>query len=141
MYILREFANVPSSWLGRGVSRFGTGIRVTISLREPWEPTAPAKVDRDGSLDAGSFKNEMPPLKFELGEKSISKCQKSHRFFNISFFFMPQTMLPAMVVFLKPRCQRCRDSKILVTMAFWEAHSRHAGELSVFFLAKKLSYH
>ena len=66
------FANVPSSWLGRGVSRFGTGIRVTISLRAPGEPAAGAKLDRDGSLDAGSFKNEMPPLKFELGEKGPS---------------------------------------------------------------------
>ena len=54
---------------------------------------------------------------------------------------IPETSLPAMVVFLKPRCQRCRDSKILVTMAFWEAHLRHAGELSVFFVAKKPSYH
>ena len=47
-------------------------------------------------------------------------------------------MLPAMVVFLKPRCQRCRDSKILVTMTFWEAHSRHAGELSVFLFSRKM---
>ena len=69
---LREFANVPSSRLGRGVSRFGTGIRVTISWREPLEPWEPAKVDRDGSLDAGSFKNEMPPQRFELGEKGPS---------------------------------------------------------------------
>ena len=40
---------------------------------------------------------------------------------------IPESMLPAMVVFLKPCCQRCRDSKIIVTMAFWEADSRHAG--------------
>ena len=50
---------------------------------------------------------------------------------------IPETMLPAMVVFLKPCCQRCRDSKILVTMASWEADSRHAGELSVFFVREK----
>ena len=50
---------------------------------------------------------------------------------------MSQASLAAMVVFLKPRCQRCRDSKILVTMAFWEAHLRHAGELSVFFVREK----
>ena len=45
-------------------------------------------------------------------------------------------MLPARFVFLIPRCQRCRDSKILVTIAFCEADSRHAGELSVFFREK-----
>ena len=50
---------------------------------------------------------------------------------------MSQATLAAMVVFLIPRCQRCRDSKILVTMAFWEAHLRHAGELSVFFYREK----
>ena len=46
-------------------------------------------------------------------------------------------MLPAMVVFLKPRCQRCRDSKIVVAMEFWEADSRHARELRVFLLREK----
>ena len=50
---------------------------------------------------------------------------------------MSQTSLAARLVFLKPRWQRCRDSKILVTMAFWEADSRHAGELSVFFSREK----
>ena len=54
---------------------------------------------------------------------------------------MSETTLPARFVFLIPRCQRCRDSKILVTMAFWEAHSRHAGELSVFCFAKKPIQH
>ena len=69
LFSVWEFANVPSSWLGRRVSRFGTGIRVT---KEPWVPWAGAKVDRDGSLDAGSFKHEMPPERFELGEKGPS---------------------------------------------------------------------
>ena len=56
--------------LGSGaVGRFGTGILVTISLRALATVT---KVKIDGSLDAGSFKNEMPPLEFELGEKSPS---------------------------------------------------------------------
>ena len=59
--------------LGSGaVGRFGTGILVTISLRTLAILAAVAKVNRDGSLDAGSFKNEMPPLKFELGEKGPS---------------------------------------------------------------------
>ena len=64
---MREFANVPSSWLGRG--RFGTGILLTISIAAG---ATRAKLKIDGSLDAGSFKNEMPPLKFELGEKGPS---------------------------------------------------------------------
>ena len=72
-YILREFVNVPSSWLGRGVSRFGTGIRVTISFIEPWEPAADAKVKIHGSLDAGSFKNEMPPLGFKSRFRNANK--------------------------------------------------------------------
>jgi len=50
---------------------------------------------------------------------------------------IPETMLPAMVVFIKPCSQQCRDSKILVTMVFWEADSRHAGELSVFLFREK----
>ena len=54
---------------------------------------------------------------------------------------IPETMLTARVVFLKPCCQRCRDSKIIVTMAFWEADSRHAGELSDLFFAKKPIQH
>ena len=54
------------------MSRFGTGIRVTIWLTEPGEPGERAKVALDGSLDAGSFKNEMPPESFELGEKGPS---------------------------------------------------------------------
>ena len=63
--------------LGSGaVGRFGTGILVTISFTEP---AALAKVKIDGSLDAGSFKNEMPPLEFELGEKSPSSTCKLTR--------------------------------------------------------------
>ena len=42
---------------------------MTISIAEVAEV---AKLKIDGSLDAGSFKNEMPPLEFELGEKSPS---------------------------------------------------------------------
>ena len=56
--------------LGSGaVGRFGTGILVTKSVMEVAKP---AKLKIDGSLDAGSFKNEMPPLEFEQGEKSPS---------------------------------------------------------------------
>ena len=59
--------------LGSGaVGRFGTGILVTISLRAGAELATRAKLKIDGSLDAGSFKNEMPPLEFELGERSPS---------------------------------------------------------------------
>ena len=59
--------------LGSGaVGRFGTGILVTISLAAGAILAAVAKVNREGSLDAGSFKNEMPPLRFELGEKGPS---------------------------------------------------------------------
>ena len=61
---------LTSRRLGSGaVGRFGTGILVTISFTEV---AAFTKVKIDGSLDAGSFKNEMPPLEFELGEKSPS---------------------------------------------------------------------
>ena len=59
--------------LGSGaVGRFGTGILVTISFTTLAILAAVAKVNRDGSLDAGSFKNEMPPQSLELGEKGPS---------------------------------------------------------------------
>ena len=64
---------LTSRRLGSGAGgRFGTGILVIISFTAPAILAAPAKLNRDGSLDAGSFKNEMPPLKFELGEKGPS---------------------------------------------------------------------
>ena len=71
---MREFAfaNVLSSWLGRGGSRFGTRLRVTISLSAPGAPGAGAELALDGSLDAGGFKNEMPPESNFLCEKSPS---------------------------------------------------------------------
>ena len=50
---------------------------------------------------------------------------------------LPETMLPAMLVFLKPCYLQCLSQYIRVTQAFWEADSRHAGELSVFFLSNK----
>ena len=81
-YILREFAfaNVPSSWLGRGGSRFGTRLRVTISSSEPWEPWAGAEVQHELDLDAGSSKREFLIVLFELGEKSpSSKCKLSRK--------------------------------------------------------------
>ena len=74
---MREFAfaNVPSSWLGRGGSRFGTRLRVTISLRVG---AALAELDRGRDLDAGGFKNDMPPQCLELGAKSPrKKCKLS----------------------------------------------------------------
>ena len=60
-------------------SRFGTGILVTISFTKRAKGAKGAKVKIDGSLDAGSFKNEMPPLEFELGEKSPSSTCKLTR--------------------------------------------------------------
>ena len=79
---------------------------------------------------------------YSVSLSSVQKVrEKSVNYLGKVDIGLPETMLPAIVVFLIPRCQRCRDSKILVTMAFWEADSRHAGELSVFFLAKKPSYH
>ena len=113
------------------MSRLGTGLRVTISFTEPAGLTK-LKIGLD--LEVGSFKNEMPPLRNELGEKGPSSTCNLSRKVDID---IPQTSLAAMVVFLKPRCQRCRDSTILVTMAFWEADSRHASELSVFFFSEK----
>ena len=75
---MREFALATYRRLGTGaVGRFGTGILVTISFTTG---AAGAKVKIDGSLDAGSFKNEMPPLKFELGEKGPSStCNFTRR--------------------------------------------------------------
>ena len=62
---MREFANVPSSWLGRGVSRFGTGILVPISIAAPAAPATPAKVNIGRDLEAGSTENVTGPLQFE----------------------------------------------------------------------------
>ena len=89
-------------------------------------------------LEVGGFKSEFLFLMNVQGAKS---AKKSVNYLGKVDIGMSQTSLAARLVFLKPRWQRCRDSKILVTMAFWEADSRHAGELSVFFLAKKSSCH
>ena len=71
---------LTSRCLGSGaVGRFGTGILVTISFTALAILAAGEEVNRDGSLDAGSFKNEMPPLEFELGEKSPSSTCKLTR--------------------------------------------------------------
>ena len=77
-------------------SRFGTGILVTISLRAR---AAGAKLKIGWDLEAGSTKNEMPPLEFELGEKSRTKNSKKLGNVDIG---MPQTMCFAVVAFLKP---------------------------------------
>ena len=61
-FAMVESVKVVSLW------HFGRRIRATL-----------AKVKIDGSLDAGSFKNEMPPLEFELGEKSPSSTCKFTR--------------------------------------------------------------
>ena len=53
---------VPSSWLWRGVSRFGTGILVPMSLATP---AAPAKVNIGQDLEAGSTRNVTGALQFE----------------------------------------------------------------------------
>ena len=78
----------------------------------------------------------MPPESNVQGEKSGIKNLKNNEKIDIR---LPETSLAAMFVFLKPRWQRCRDSKIIVTMAFWEVNSRHAGELSVFFVHEKVT--
>ena len=86
-------------------------------------------------------KTRSPPKQMNFYSVSLSSVQKvrekSVNYLGKVDIGLPETMLPARLVFLKPRWQRCRDSKILVTMAFWEAHLRHAGELSVFFCREK----
>ena len=64
---MREFAfaNVPSSWLGRGGSRFGTGILVTISLRNLGNLDVLAKLKIGWDLEAGSTRNVTGALEFE----------------------------------------------------------------------------
>ena len=93
-------------------------------MRAGAKPAAGAKLKSDGSLDAGSFKNEMPPMEFELGEKSPSSTcnftRKSRHWHASDHVF----------------CDG-RVSKIVVTMAFGEADSRHAGELSVCFVFRE----
>ena len=99
--------------------------------QKPHHPPRPSTTD-----------NSIPPSKKTRcrprGLSSVKKVRVRHAtLLGKVDIGIPETMLPAMVVLLKPRCQRCRDSKILVTMAFWEADSRHAGELSVFFVREK----
>ena len=67
------FANVPSSWLGRGGSRFGTRLRVTIWLREGAEGAALAELDRELILEVGGFKSEFLFLMNVQGAKSAKK--------------------------------------------------------------------
>ena len=52
---------------------------------------------------------------------------------------LPETSLAAMFVFLKPCYLQCLSQSIRVTQAFWEADSRHAGELSVFLFLEKVN--
>ena len=55
---------------------------MTISFTERAERAKlaePAKVKIGWDLEAGSTKNEMPPLEFELGEKSPSSTCKFTR--------------------------------------------------------------
>ena len=75
---MREFAfaNVPSSWLGRKGSRFGTRLRVTIWLREG---AALAEVDRELILEVGGFKSENLFLMNVQGAKSAKKKCKLSR--------------------------------------------------------------
>ena len=68
---------LTSRRLGSGaVGRFGTGILVTISIATG---ATVAKVKIGWYLEAGSTKNEMPPLEFELGEQSPSSTCKFTR--------------------------------------------------------------
>ena len=72
---MREFAlaYVPSSWLGRKGSRFGTRLRVTISLGEGG---AGAELDRGRDPKVGSSKSEFLSGMNEQGETSASsKCK------------------------------------------------------------------
>ena len=51
---------------------------MTISLSELGEVGAGAELDRGRDLDAGGFKNDMPPQCLELGAKSPrKKCKLS----------------------------------------------------------------
>ena len=52
---------------------------------------------------------------------------------------MPETMLPAKVALRNPKKTYGFCTLIDVTMAFWEADSRHAGELSVFVFREKIN--
>ena len=69
---MREFAfaNVPSSWLGRGWSRLGSRLRVTICTAAPAEPAELAKVALDARLPPTKIKKCMPPESNVQGEKS-----------------------------------------------------------------------
>ena len=60
---MREFAfaNVPSSWLGRGGSRFQSRLRVTISLAEFGELGAFTKVALDARLPKKNSKSVCRP--------------------------------------------------------------------------------
>ena len=78
---MREFALATYRRLGSGaVGRFGTSILVTIWFTAPATPANVAKLKIGWDLEAGSTKNEMPSLEFELGEKSpSSKCKLSRK--------------------------------------------------------------
>ena len=108
---------------------------MTISIAEPAEPAAGAKVKIGWDLEAGSTKNEMPPLEFELGEKSPSSTCKFTRE-KLTLACLKPCVLRWSRFSNHVFCNS-RVSKIVVTMAFWEADSRHAGELSVVCFAKK----
>ena len=60
---MREFAfaNVPSSWLGRGWSRLGSRLRVTISLAELAELAELAKSALDARLPQKKSKSVCRP--------------------------------------------------------------------------------
>ena len=111
--------------LGSGaVGRFGTGILVTIWVTAP---ATPAKLKIGWDLEAGSTKNEMPPLEFELGEKSQSSTckltRKSWHWHASNHVFcdgrVSQTMCFAMVESVKLLSLWRFGRRIRVTQASW----------------------
>ena len=68
---MREFAfaNVPSSWLGRGGSRLGSRLRVTISFSAVGELAELAELANGRYTEVGGFKSEFLFLSNVQGEK------------------------------------------------------------------------
>ena len=75
---MREFAfaNVPSSWLGRGWSRLGSRLRVTICTAAPEELGAPAKSALDARLPKKKSKSVCRPRAMCKVKKVDSKTLK-----------------------------------------------------------------
>ena len=77
---------------------------MTISLAAPWEVAAPAEVDRGRDPKVGSSKSEFLSGMNEQGEKVRVRSANLLSKIDIG---LPETMLPAMFVFLKPYYLQC----------------------------------